>query len=95
MPIGHQFYHILVSFLSLCHQQKGEQFNNTSVVKIQATFTLIYPINIASLHGNIQKFLTSKVINIKAITTTSKVINIKEIDSPPCHQDCMKKRKEG
>ena len=50
--------HILVSFLPLCHQQKEEQFNNASLVKIQISLTLIYPINIASLHSNIQKFLT-------------------------------------
>ena len=31
-------YHILVLFLPLCHQQKGERFNNASVVKIHATF---------------------------------------------------------
>ena len=60
-------YHILVLFLPYCHQQKGEQFNNASVVKIHASFTLIYPIDIAPLHGNIHKFSTSKFINIKVI----------------------------
>ena len=50
MPIGHQFIIFWYHFSPFVINKKENNFNNTSVVKIQASFTLTYSIDIASLH---------------------------------------------
>ena len=58
-------YHILVLFLSLYYQQKGEQFNNVSMVKIHVTFQIVKKIHtnhISSIHD----MVSFKISHIKS-----------------------------